>query len=150
MTRCIEPATLAELPAIRAAYDHGRAMQRARRSVVWPPFPDAAIVREIDAGTLFRVGDATAMVGVFSMIDEDALIWGVDERGEHLYLHRIARAATYVGRGLVDVILRWVHDALITCHAAPGLLLVGERRLSADPRLAAHYHGIDLALLEAP
>lgn len=53
-------------------------------------------------------------------------------------------------RGLVDVILRWVHDALITCHAAPGLLLVGERRLSADPRLAAHYHGIDLALLEAP
>ena len=169
MTLCIEPATLAELPAIRAAYDHGRAMQRARRSVVWPPFPDAAIVLEIDAGTLFSVCDATTMAGVFSMIDEDALIWGVDERGEHLYLHRIARAATCARRGLVDDILRWAHQrcvahgrvglrmdtwagnhALIAYYAARGFRLVDERRLSADARLAAHYHGIDLALLEAP
>ena len=136
---------------------------------MWPPFPDAAIVLEIDAGTLFSVCDATTMAGVFSMIDEDALIWGVDERGEHLYLHRIARAATCERRGLVDVILRWAHqqcvahgraglrmdtwarnDALITYYAARGFRVVGERRLSANPRLGAHYHGIDLALLEAP
>lgn len=165
----IAPARLADLPAIRDAYENGRAMQRAQQSVVWPEFSDAAIVREIETDSLFCVLDGATMAGVFSMIDEDSLLWGDAERGAHLYLHRIARASTYRGRGLVDAILAWAHqqcsargleglrmdtwasnDALIAYYSARGFRLVGTRRLDADRRLATHYHGIELALLEAP
>lgn len=165
----VEPATRADLPDVHAAYETGRALQRAQRSVVWPAFTDGALLREIDAGTLYCVRDGSVLAGVFTVIDNDALIWGAHERNAHLYLHRITRAAEYRGRGLIDAVLAWSFDecgrrdreglrmdtwasnaALIAYYAARGFRLVATRVMPADPRLSPHYHGIELALLEAP
>ena len=88
----ITPATHDDLPAIREAYAHGRELQRQQDSAVWPPFPDAQILAEVAAGTLFRVLDGRVLAGVFTLLESDPLIWGDAERGAHLYLHRIARA----------------------------------------------------------
>ncbi len=164
----IRPATLTDLSIVQATYEAGRAMQRAQQSVVWPLFSDDALVREIESGVLFCVVEAANVVGVFSMLRDDALIWGAAERGEHLYLHRIARTAAAQGRGLMQVILSWArqqcaamgrvglrmdtwasNDVLIAYYATEGFRAVGTRRMPADARLAAHYHGIELALLEA-
>jgi len=68
----VEPATTADLTAIRAAYAQARAIQREQGSTVWPEFSDAAILGEV----------------------------------------------------------------------------VGHRRIDDDPRLPAHYHGLEFALLE--
>jgi ribosomal protein S18 acetylase RimI-like enzyme len=163
----VEPATPADLPAVRAAYADARAIQRAQHAVVWPEFGDAAILAEIAAGQLFRLVDGDAIVGVCSVAAEDPAIWGDRERGAHLYLHRIARAPN--GRGLLDVVLAWAHarcralgraglrmdtwasnGALVAYYQRLGFAVVGQRRLAADDRLPAHYHGIEVALLEAP
>jgi hypothetical protein len=165
----IAPCTPDDLPVARAAYATGRDTQREQQSVVWPLFTDAAIMREIETGALFKVLDGVTTAGVFSMISEDPLIWGADERGAHFYLHRIARASTSGHRGLLDVILAWARQrcraegraglrmdtwaessALIAYYATKGFQFVGTRQLPADPRLAPHYHGIVLALLESP
>jgi ribosomal protein S18 acetylase RimI-like enzyme len=165
----IEPATAADLEAIRAAYADGRAIQREQRSPEWPEFSDAAIIAEIEAGHLFRIMHDDALVGVFSVAYEDPAIWGEHERGAHIYLHRIARAAGYRGRGLIDTVLQWArarcrtlgreglrmdtwasNAPLIAYYQRLGFALVGRRRIEADPRLPAHYHGIELALLEEP
>jgi len=42
------------------------------------------------------------------------------------------------------------NDALIAYYGRLGFHLVRRRRIAPDPRLAAHYHGIELALLERP
>lgn len=165
----VEPATSADLPAVRAAYADGRRIQREQGSTVWPEFSDAAILAEIEGGQLFRVVDGAMLAGVFSVAHEDPAIWGDHERGEHIYLHRIARAAGYPGRGLVDAVLAWAaarceglgrsglrmdtwagNEALIAYYGRFGFTLVDRRRIAADPRLAPHYHGIELALLERP
>ena len=165
----IEPATQHDLGDIRAAYEHGRVIQRDQGSIVWPEFTDAAILAEVESRRLFRVVDDDAIVGTFSIAYEDPAIWGSHERGAHLYLHRIARAAHYPGRGLMDAILAWaVHEcarlgrdglrvdtwasnaALIGFYQGRGFRLVAERRLGADPRLPPHYHGNAFALLERP
>lgn len=163
----IEPATPGDLADIRAAYEHGRVTQRERGSIVWPEFTDAAILGEIKAQHLFRVVNEGATVGVFSVAYDDPAIWGSHERGAHLYLHRIARAAEYPGRGLMDAILSWAgqqctllgreglrmdtwasNAALIAFYQRRGFRVVAERRLAADPRLPPHYHGNAFALLE--
>jgi ribosomal protein S18 acetylase RimI-like enzyme len=163
----IEPAAAADLSAVHAAYEHGRRRQRAQGSVVWPDFADTAVLEEIEAGRLLRVLDGGRLVGVFSVAYEDAAIWGADERGAHVYLHRIARTGDQAGPGLMDAVLAWArercravgragirmdtwagNDTLIAYYERLGFRLVGRRRLAADPRLAAHYHGIELALLE--
>ena len=165
----IERATVDALGDIRAAYEHGRVTQRAQGAIVWPEFTDDSILGEIEAGHLYRVDAGEAIVGVFSVAYEDAAIWGPHERGAHVYLHRIARAANYPGRGLVDAVLTWADEhcaqlgreglrmdtwasntALITYYQARGFQLIGEHTLSADPRLPAHYHENTFALLERP
>lgn len=161
------PATPADLPAIRAAYDEGREIQRRQGSSVWPEFTDAFILTEIGAGCLFRVQADSGLAGVFSVAYADPAIWGEHERGAHIYLHRIARAAGYRGRGLIEAVLAWarVHcrtlgrdglrmdtwasnSALIEYYQRLGFSLVQQRRIPTDPRLPPHYHGVDLALLE--
>lgn len=164
----VEPATPDDLPAVHAAYADARALQRERGANLWPQFPDAFILAEIEAGRLFRVMDGTALVGVFSVAYEDAAIWDEDERGEHIYLHRLARAATYPGRGLLDAVLAWArahcralgraglrmdtwasNAALVAFYERQGFRVVGRRRIGIDPRLPAHYHGKEFTLLEA-
>jgi GNAT superfamily N-acetyltransferase len=163
----IELATRDDLVSVRAAYVYGRAVQRAEGSTVWPEFSDAAILREIDAGHLYRVMLDDLIVGVFSLALEDAAIWGPHERGAHLYLHRIARTSEFQGRGLMDSILHWANErcrvlgrsglrldtwasnaALIEFYERRGFVLIGTRRIGADPRLPSHYHGNEFALLE--
>ncbi|MEP6730314.1 MAG: GNAT family N-acetyltransferase [bacterium] len=163
----IEPATPHDLADIRAAYEHGRSTQREQKSIEWPEFTDAAILREIESQLLFRVSEDDAIIGVFSVAHDDAAIWGPHERGAHIYLHRIARAANAPRGGLVDAILEWANaqctalgrdglrmdtwasnTALIAFYQRRGFRLVEERRLAADPRLSPHYHGNEFALLE--
>ena len=142
-------------------------MQRERGAIAWPEFADDAILREIEEQRLFRVVVDDTPAGVFSVAYDDSAIWGAHERGEHLYLHRIARAAGCPSRGLVDAVLSWATErcrslgrvglrmdtwasnaALIEFYQRRGFHLVAERQLGVDQRLPAHYHGNTFALLE--
>jgi GNAT superfamily N-acetyltransferase len=166
----IELASPADLPMIRVAYEHGRTLQRETGSSVWPEFGDDAILAEVNRGSLFRViDDEGAPAGIFTVADEDPAIWGTLERGSHIYLHRIARAPDWSGRGLMDAILSWAIDRcrmlgregiridtwgenapLISFYESRGFSLAGRRQIGADPRLPPHYHGGEFALLERP
>lgn len=163
----IELATPVDLAEIQGVYAHGRAVQRAQQSIVWPEFPDSVILAEMKAGNLFRILTDAGLAGIFSVAYEDAAIWGPLERGAHIYLHRIARAPGAASGGLIDAVLSWTESkcaqlgreglrldtwasnaALIAFYERRGFRLVAERTLSADPQLAAHYHGNTFALLE--
>jgi ribosomal protein S18 acetylase RimI-like enzyme len=164
----IEQATPADLAAIRAAYADGRARQLEQGSPLWPEFSDSAILAEIASGAQHRVVDDGALVGVFSVVYEDAALWGDRERRAHIYLHRIARASTYPGRGLLDAVLAWAqargeelgleglrmdtwasNEALIALYGKRGFNVVGRTRIPNDSPLP-HYRGLELALMERP
>ncbi|HEX7938521.1 MAG TPA: GNAT family N-acetyltransferase [Gemmatimonadaceae bacterium] len=163
----IVPAVPGDLDEAREAYAHGRRIQRSQGTLGWPEFNDATILAEIHDGRLLRVMDGAAPAGVFSVTYNDSAIWGNRERGAHIYLHRIARAESFRGRGLLDAIFRWADEhcrslgreglrmdtwasnhALIAIYARYGFSFVGHQHIGVDPGLAAHYHNNDFALLE--
>jgi ribosomal protein S18 acetylase RimI-like enzyme len=165
----IEPATLSDLSVIRAVYAGAREIQREQDAILWDEFPPQLTIAELEAGRLFRVMDGDEVAGVFSVAYVDGAIWGEHERGEHIYLHRIARAVTYRGRGIMGAVLEWAwaecrrlgraglridtwasNQALIDFYERQGFRFVGLRHIGIEPRLAPHYQGIELALLEAP
>ena len=165
----VEPATPADLSAIRGAYARGREIQREQGESVWPEFAEDALLAEIRAGTLLRIMDDDTVAGVFSAVYEDPAIWGELERGQHIYLHRIARAENYSGGSIVEALVSWAvarceelgreglridtwatNAPLNAYYAKFGFQFVGHRRMPADPRLSVHYHGTELALLERP
>ncbi|HET7552809.1 MAG TPA: GNAT family N-acetyltransferase [Gemmatimonadaceae bacterium] len=164
----VELATLLDLPAIRAVYADAREIQRAQGAILWEEFPVQLTISEVETGRLFRVMDGDALAGVFTVAYEDEAIWGERESGEHIYLHRIARATTYPGRGIMKPVLEWAwsecrrlgraglridtwasNQALIDFYERQGFRFVGVRSIGVEPRLAPHYQGIELALLEA-
>ena len=164
----VESATLSDLPAIRGVYADATEIQRAQGAVIWDEFPRPLIIGEIETGRLFRIMDGDAVAGVFSVAYEDEAIWGERERGDHIYLHRIARATKHPGRGIMEAVLEWAwsecrrlgraglridtwasNQALIDFYERKGFRFVGVRSIGVEPRLAPHYQGIDLALLEA-
>lgn len=165
----IEPATAADLPAIHAAYADARAIQESQRSPLWADFADELLLREIAEGRLLRVMDGAVLAGVFTVAYDDRAIWGELERGEHIYLHRISRAAGFPGRGLVGTVLAWTwarceamqrsglridtwasNDALVALYVRHGFHIVGRHRIGVEPSLPTHYQGTELTLLEAP
>jgi GNAT superfamily N-acetyltransferase len=164
----VESATLSDLPAVRSVYADAREIQREQGAILWEEFPPQLTIAEIETGRLFRVMDGDALAGVFSVAYEDEAIWGEREHGVHIYLHRIARATTYPGRGIMGPVLEWAwaecrrlgrsglridtwatNQALIDFYERQGFRFVCVRRIGVEPRLAPHYQGIDLALLEA-
>lgn len=163
----IEPATPADLDAIRAAYAHARGIQEAHGMTAWPVFADESILAEIEGGRLYRVMDGDGLAGIFSVAYDDAAIWGARERGAHLYLHRIARAPAYRGGQLVGTIVDWAdalcralgrdglrmdtwasNDPLVAYYERFGFRVVDRIRIGVEPRLPAHYHGGEFTLLE--
>lgn len=165
----VEQVRAEQLARLHEIYEGARAIQAEQNSAVWPPFTDEKILREVANGELYAVVANNTILGVFSLIESDALLWGDDETGEHLYLHRIARARDGAGSGFIDAVVQWTFDEcrrsgrkgvrmdtwgsnkpLIALYEKRGFRLVDARRMPADPRLSPHYHGIVLALLEAP
>lgn len=114
----VEPAALQDVPAVRAAYAYARTIQLEQKAAAWPEFTEASIRTEVVTGRLCRVLDGNALVGVFSVAYEDEAIWGEQERGQHIYLHRIARAAAHHGRGLVAAVLGWARMQCRACGRA--------------------------------
>lgn len=164
----VRRASPSDLADIHEAYAHGRTLQLALSTSAWPGFTDEQILGEMARNHLFCIVQQHALVGVFSMVESDEAIWGERERGAHFYLHRITRASSFEGRGLFDTLLAWAHtecrkrgraglrmdtwasnDTLMRYYTSRGFVLLGTKHMPADPRLSAHYHGIELALLEA-
>lgn len=165
----VRAATTADLPAIRAAYVQGREIQLRSGLGSWIVFSDAHITNEIEHELLYCAQDGDTFVGVFSIAWSDPLIWAERERGEHLYLHRISKAAGYARPGFFAAIVSWgesiarskglhglrmdtwaINVPLVDYYKSFGFAHVETRRIPKDPRLSPHYHGIDLALLERP
>lgn len=165
----VKRSSISNLKSVRAAYDCARAIQREQHAPIWPDFGDDSILDEIRAGRLYRIIDDGALAGVFTVAYEDGAIWGELERGAHIYLHRIARTEHRAQAQLMESVVTWAlvqcdkmgreglrvdtwaeNPAIIAYYEMMGFELIGTRRMTADPRLPIHYHGLELALLELP
>ena len=166
-TAVIRRAKRSDLAAIQAIYADARELQRQQSIESWPDFPPDEVVRQIDRGYLYCVVDGRAIAGVFTIAYDDRAIWGERERGDHVYLHRIAKARDSRVSGFLDRILRWASDhcrtlgrvglrmdtwasnaALISLYESRGFQQVDRVHIGYDERLPPQYHENDFVLLE--
>lgn len=165
----VEQAAPPDLASVRTAYDRAQATQQKLGAPTWPGFSDESILAEIREGRLFRIMDGSELAGVFTVAYEDDAIWGELERGAHIYLHRIARTEHRAASPLMQTIVSWAlaqceamardglrmdtwadNPAIIAYYRTMGFEQIGTRRMTNDPRLSPHYHGLELALMERP
>lgn len=135
-----------------------------------PVFPEALLLSEMQGGRHFAGVRADGVcTGFFSLTLTDEPIWGERERGDAVYVHRMCSNPAVRGSALASAVLLWARQharslgrnfvrmdtwaanrRLVDYYVACGYRYIGDQPMGHDPRLSAHYHGIDLALFENP
>ncbi|MEO9116337.1 MAG: GNAT family N-acetyltransferase [Gemmatimonadaceae bacterium] len=152
----------------RAFWDSAADYQRARRLPVWPAFPEERINDEMRAGLHFsaRMPDGV-VAGYFSVALSDELIWGAEEQGDAIYIHRVCVNPERKGNNLAASILEWArgyapslgrkfirmdtwadNKRLVNFYVDCGFHYIGDRQLGDVPELEPHYSNIKLALFQ--
>jgi hypothetical protein len=91
-------------------FQEAMAFRKAKGEQVWDHIDRAAIESEIDEQRQFKVmmnGDVTCL---FSVLTSDPHIWGNDEQGDALYLHRIVTNLAFRGQRTFDIVLQWAQQ----------------------------------------
>lgn len=166
---CVEPALLTEVQHLRRVYAEAAGYMAALGVPVFEVPSEATLEAAIRAGQLMVVRQGVSVANVFFRADRDPVIWQELERGDALYLHRIATATAFRGQRLMAQVLTWAR-AYATAHGRrylrldtwadnPGLVRHYERmgftavrtiQVPPDAPLPPHYQGIRLVLLQAP
>lgn len=157
-----------DILAFRAFWDSAADYQRARQLPVWPSFPEERIRDEIRAGLHFsaRMPD-DVLAGYFSVALSDKAIWGTEERGDAIYIHRVCVNPARKGNNLAASILEWApgyaasvgrkfvrmdtwadNKRLVDFYVDCGFNYIGDRQLGDVPELEPHYSNIKLALFQ--
>jgi hypothetical protein len=163
----IRLATRDDLASIQAIYANARRAQLARGQEGWPAFSDASVLDEIDHRRLLCLIEGREIAGVFSIAYDDAALWGDRERGEHVYLHRIAKSARARIGDLLEIVLTWArmhcrelgrtglrmdtwasNAPLIALYERRGFRVVDRVHVADEPRLPPQYQQNDFVLLE--
>ena len=107
----------AHLGNARADFDAVMSLLREARSWhtkqgvdAWREFDTARIAADIEAGRVYVARSGDGVCGTVTLVETDALVWG-EERGDELYVQKLAVARRHGGLGIGAEILRWVQTS---------------------------------------
>jgi ribosomal protein S18 acetylase RimI-like enzyme len=167
--RSIEPTDIDELQLIYPLYDAAIRYQRDKGFPVWQNFDRNVLVNDVNLHNHYKVVVDAHIAMVFSICYSDAVIWRHMEKGDAIYLHRIAVNPLFKGQRLFALILEWTRDhaqqrglkfirmdtwadnlTLIDYYKSFGLNFVGYSNTPDSPQLPLQNRNLALALLQMP
>lgn len=164
----IRPSTQKDIRQFRVFWDSAVDYQKARRLPLWPAFPENNVRDEIRNGLHFScdAGDGDLM-GYFSVALSDELIWGEEERGDAIYIHRMCVNPKSKGNNLARSVLAWAYgyasrlerkfirmdtwadnQRLVNYYVDCGFHYIGQQQLEDVAGLPSHYCNTRLALFQ--
>lgn len=145
MKYLIEKATNEDLSFICQLYDEAIQFQKNNQYIGWDSVDRNFLKQDIAKGLLYKVmTGANIMVAVFSICYSDSLIWREKEKGDALYIHRVALNQVFRGEKIFKVILEWAN----TYAASIGLLFIRIDTWANNAKLIAYYQEYDFHFVE--
>ena len=158
----------AQLPDMRRYWESARSYQLEQGLPSWGEFPADLIIDEINRGMHFTAYDHDSeCIGYFSLAVSDSEIWGEDEKGDAIYIHRMCVNPAKKGKRFTDHVLSWAHgyagalhkrfvrmdtwaanEPLVDYYISCGFKHVRNKKLGSMPNLLDHYNNIVLALFQ--
>jgi ribosomal protein S18 acetylase RimI-like enzyme len=106
----IEPTQIEDLDIIYELYDHAMQYQREKGFPVWHGFDRNVLVRDIENKNHYKICINSGIAMVFSLCYADPIIWRHMDKGDAVYLHRIAVNPAFKGRKLFSSIVDWTRS----------------------------------------
>lgn len=148
-------------------FDGAIAYQQKNGYELWPQFERKLIETEIAEKRHWKIKDGNMIVGVFSVMYNDPIIWGERDKDPAVYLHRIAANPVCKGKGLMRIIKDWTsehakqhnkryvrmdtwgnNEILRKYYIRCGFNYIGQQYLKDTEGLPGHYGGSHLSLFQ--
>jgi hypothetical protein len=103
----IQNCTLHDTDTILKLYQQARVLQLSKKMVVWPAFDAQFIENEIGKKLQWKLIINNEIVCNWAIAFEDKEIWEEKEKGDAIYIHRIATDSNFRGNNFVKKIVEW-------------------------------------------
>jgi len=135
VTTEINNCVLEDINTILSLYQSARDLQTQREMVVWPLFERSFIEKEINEQRQWKlvIGDRIACNWAITFNDKE--IWGEKDKGDSIYIHRIATNPIFRGNRYIDKIVEWAKDYAMQMNK----LFVRLDTLGNNTKLIEHY-----------
>lgn len=157
----------ADLDFIFKLFEDAVVYQKKNGYDLWPQFGRKLIETEIAEGRHWKISEGNTIVGVFSVLYNDPVIWGERDKEPSVYLHRIAVNFSFKGKGLMQIIGVWAkehakekgkryvrmdtwgnNENLRRYYINSGFHYIGQQYLGKTDGLPDHYGGSVLSLFQ--
>lgn len=154
----IKNCSLSDVIDIMALYQAARELQTERGMVVWPYFEDAFLKKEINENRQWKITFDGAIACNWAITFEDKEIWGIKDKNDSIYIHRICTNPELRGNRYIDEIVKWSREyakqvgkrfvrldtlgnniKLIEHYTSAGFSFLGMVKLTDTEQLPAHY-----------
>jgi len=147
-----------DVDEILSLFEAARNLQTQKKSVVWPSFEKSFLAREIQEQRQWKIVSGNVMACNWAITFNDKEIWGVKDKNDSIYIHRICNHPTWRGNRYIDAIVAWSrHYAnqkgkqfvrldtlgnnakLIQHYTSAGFEFLGMSKLTDTATLPRHY-----------
>ena len=154
----IQNCITADVDKILKLYEDARTLQLSKKMVVWPSFEKEFIEREIQNKQQWKILIDGEIACNWSFTFNDQEIWEDRERGDAIYIHRIATNRNFRGNNFVEKIVEWAkifaiendrkyvrldtlgnNTGLIEHYTKSGFTFLGIVQLKNTKNLPMHY-----------
>ncbi|HEX6847751.1 MAG TPA: GNAT family N-acetyltransferase [Chitinophagaceae bacterium] len=94
-------------------YQSARDLQAEKAMVVWPVFDKMFIQKEIEEQRQWKLNIANSIACNWAITFDDKQIWREKEKGDAIYIHRIATRPAFRGNRYIDRIVTWAKEYAI-------------------------------------
>ena len=141
----IEHTKISELEVVCELYDRAIDYQKRKGFPVWQQFDKRVLVDDIETSKHYKVVLDGSIAMVFSVLGSDEIIWRHMEKGDAVYLHRIAVNPACKGRRLFSEVVDWTIG-----HAKQkGLKFIRMDTWSDNLQLVNYYKGFGFRFVES-
>jgi ribosomal protein S18 acetylase RimI-like enzyme len=163
----VENTNKSDLPFIFGFFDHSVKYQKAGGYPSWENYDKNILIQESEKGNQYKVTFGKEIGIVFSVVYSDKILWGEQDKGDAIYLHRIVVNPEFKGRKLFGLILNWsiAHAkqkglqfvrmdtwannlVIMDYYKSFGFRFMGNVDTSGNLELPEHNRNLVLALLE--
>lgn len=139
----IDNCTMDDSKEILLLYEAARSLQTEKGMVVWPLFEKKFIEKEIDELRQWKLVINNTIACNWAVTFDDKEIWGAKEKGDAIYIHRIATNPIFRGNRYIENIVAWAKDYAIQ----KGKQFVRLDTLGNNTKLIEHYKSAGFVFL---
>ena len=159
MNEPIVNCTMSDIDEILSLYQSARELQTQKGMVVWPVFEKDFVEKEINEKRQWKLLVSDFIACNWAITFSDKEIWGVKDKNDSIFIHRIATNPDFRGNRYIDRIVSWAKEyaiqkdkqfirldtlgnntKLIEHYISAGFQFLGIFKLTDTSNLPGHYH----------